>query len=251
MVANTLGQAFASVSSNDSYLPEFQNIRRNEESHPLIFVGRNQETYNDEISLPELHAALRTTKNTACGSDGIYYQMIKNLPVQTLQFLLRIFNNCWKERVFPSRWTQAILLPFLKPGKPPNEAGSYRPIALTSCLSKLMEKIINVRLMHFLEQNSLINNVQYGFRRMKRTEDAIARLETVICTAFDRGKSLYAIFFDNKKTYDTAWKYGILKALHEYGIRGPLGLFIQNFLNERTFNVKVCNCFSDTYCQEQ
>ena len=86
---------------------------------------------------------------------------------------------------------------------------------------------------------------------MRGTEDAIARLESAICTAFARGKSLYAVFFDIREAYDTAWKFGILKFLHEFGVRGQLGIFVKNFLDERTFKVKVGNYLSDTFRQEQ
>ena len=46
-----------------------------------------------------------------------------------------------------------------------------------------------------------------------------------------------AIFFDLEKTYDTTWKYGIMKDLHDIGLRGRLSNFISNFLSDRPFNV--------------
>ena len=94
-VADALGQSFASISANNSYPREFQNIKMTEESRHLNIGGGSHEPYNDQISLPELQVALQSTRNTASGDDGIYYQMLKNLPLQTLRFLLKIFNKCW------------------------------------------------------------------------------------------------------------------------------------------------------------
>jgi len=58
------------------------------------------------------------------------------------------------------------------------------------------------------------------------------------------------VFFDLEKAYDTTWKYGILRDLHETGIRGRLHDFISKFLNERCFAVRVGSCLSDLYDQE-
>ena len=59
-----------------------------------------------------------------------------------------------------------------------------------------------------------------------------------------------SVFFDLEKAYDTTWKYGILRDLHEAGLRGRLPDFISKFLNERSFRVRVGSCFSDLYDQE-
>ena len=56
------------------------------------------------------------------------------------------------------------LLP--KPNKDHTEATNYRPIALTSCLCKTMERMINDRLVWFLESNQLITKYQAGFRKI-------------------------------------------------------------------------------------
>ena len=60
-----------------------------------------------------------------------------------------------------------------------------------------------------------------------------------------------AIFFDLEKAYDTTWKYGIMKDLHDTGLRGRLPNFISNFLSDRSFNVRIGSTLSDTFEQEQ
>ena len=60
-----------------------------------------------------------------------------------------------------------------------------------------------------------------------------------------------AIFFDLGKAYDTSWKYGILKDLHNLGLKGRLPTFISKFLSNRSFNVRVGNTLSDTFEQKQ
>ena len=58
-------------------------------------------------------------------------------------------------------------------------------------------------------------------------------------------------FFDLEKAYDTTWRYGILKDLHDLGLKGRLPLFIQSFLEDRTMQVRVGSTLSDLYYQEQ
>ena len=59
------------------------------------------------------------------------------------------------------------------------------------------------------------------------------------------------VFFDLEKAYDTTWRYGILKDLHDLGLKGRLPLFIQSFLEYRTMQVRVGSTLSDLYDQEQ
>ena len=59
------------------------------------------------------------------------------------------------------------------------------------------------------------------------------------------------VFFYLEKAYDTAWRYGILKAIHECGLRGEMPLFIKAFLTNRFFRVKIGDTVSDRCRQEE
>ena len=56
---------------------------------------------------------------------------------------------------------------------------------------------------------------------------------------------LTAVFFDLEKTYDTTWKYGIMRDLSDFGLKGRLPHFIDNFLSNRNFKVRVGTTLSD------
>ena len=137
--------------------------------------------------------------------------------------------------------------PPLNPPLPNN----YRPIALTSCLCKTLERMINKRLTWFLESNNHISRFQSGFRSDRSTTDNLVRLETFIRDAFIKKEHVVAVFFDSEKAYDTTWRYGILKDIHKLGLRGRLPTFIENFLADRTMQVRVGSSLSDYYDQEQ
>jgi len=251
-VSEALGTHFENVSSSTSYSPNFRAIK-NRSEHQLDFAPRGAQppAYNSPITENELKHALKTVRKTAPGADRIQYEMIKHLPTSGTEFLLRIYNRVWNEASFPALWRRATLLPFLKPGKPVSDPTSYRPIALTSCTCKLLEKIINNRLIYVLETNNCLSPIQYGFRKMRSTEDVLVRLQTSILDAFASNKHLVGIFFDISKAYDTTWKYGIMQQIHEFGIRGKLAYFIRNFLSDREFRVKILDTYSRIHRQEE
>ena len=142
------------------------------------------------------------------------------------------------------------MIPIPKPGKDIEEPNSYRPIALTSCVCKTMERMINSRLVWYLESNNLISPFQSGFRSGRSTNDHLVRFETFIRDAFIKKEHLVAVFFDLEKAYDTTWKYGILNDLHDLGLKGRLPSFISSFLSDREFKVRVGSTLSDLHEQE-
>ena len=109
-------------------------------------MSLNHEKYNVPFTASELLDALHKSHDTAAGPDGIHYQILK------LETLLNILN-IWITGKFPKDWSKATIIPIPKPNKDHTEATNYRPIALTSCLCKTMERMINDRLVWFLESN--------------------------------------------------------------------------------------------------
>jgi Reverse transcriptase (RNA-dependent DNA polymerase) len=216
----------------------------------LNFISHTTKAYNLPSSDWEFMSALRELKNTAPRPDNIHNVMLNNLNPSSLQYLLAIYNRLWVEEVFPESWREAINIPILEPGKSKEQVSSYRPISLTSCLCKLLERMINKRLMWLLESQNLLTPEQSGFRRGRSVLDHLVRLEEYINDAFLTKQHVVAILFDLEKAYDTTWRYGILRTVHSWGIRGHLPTFITHFLTERHFRVRVGNVLSRSIYQE-
>ena len=243
-VANALAESFEDVSSGRHYPPRFMPVRDRLLGNMPDFSTREHHAYNDSLTMLELCNALTLGKNSAPGPDEISYQMLKHLHPSALKNLLALFNRVYHSHQIPRDWRQATILAFPKPGKDRLRCTSYRPIALTSCVGKLMEKMINIRLMRYLESQSLINRSQYGFRQGRGTTDSLIRVHNHLKKNMSERKHSICVFFDIEKAYDTTWRAGILAALHEAGIRGNLGSYLKEFLCDRRFRVKIGNTYS-------
>ena len=167
-----------------------------------------------------------------------------------MSLLLDIYNYIWQTGDFPECWNEAIVIPIPKPGKDHSDPNNYRPISLTSCVCKTLERMINDRLVWYLEHNNILSEIQCGFRKSKSTVDHLVRLEPFIRDAFLNKQEVVSIFFDLEKAYDTTWKHGILKDLHEAGLRGRMPIFIPKFLENRNFRVRLGSILSDPFEQE-
>ena len=250
-IADCLAKTFSKHSSSENYSREFQKYKCQQEKQKLNFLSNNDEKYNMHFSIEELRESLDQSHDTACGPDQIHYQLLKHLPITSLLILLSIFNRIWDTGELPPSWKEATVIPIPKPNKDSTNPSNYRPIALTSCVCKTLERMINTRLVWFLESNNLITNFQSGFRKRRSTNDHLVRLETFIRDAFIKKEHLVAVFFDLEKAYDTTWKYGIMKDLEDFGLKGRLPSFISNFLSDRNFKVRVGSTLSDTQQQEE
>ena len=111
----------------------------------------------EAISMEEVELAIRQLKyKKTPGPDGVTNDMIKNFGLLTKRTLLKLFTESWKTGTVPAMWKKATIIPIHKKEKDKKNPNSYRPISLLSCLGKLLEKVINRRLLSFLEDNNVL-----------------------------------------------------------------------------------------------
>ena len=239
-VAELFVDHFARISKKDTSSPSAR-LRRNMETSNISFASSGGESYNVPFSVTEFNSALSKCQDSSPGYDDIPYAFIRHMSIESLTFLLALYNRIWCSGEFPASWGVAVVLPIPKPGKDHLLATNYRPISLTSCLCKVLEKMVNGRLMWYLEKGNHLSPGQYGFRQMRSTSDALLSLESSICEAFATNQHQVTVFFDLEKAYDTTWRHGILQSLYDFGLRGHLPIFIQQFLSNRFLRVRVGN----------
>ena len=95
------------------------------------------------VTRAEVHAAIVSLKNgKAAGLDGIHGEFIKNLPPKGFKYLLMAVRQSLRFGFVPKTWRKGEIVPLLKPGKPPTDSTSFRPVTLTSVLSKVTERVV-------------------------------------------------------------------------------------------------------------
>jgi len=198
-IADTLAESFSEISSDKHCSSKFQSHKANAERQTLKFNSHNIETYNTPFSIDDLLDALSSSNDSAVGPDDIHYQMLKHLPSEVLNTLLSILHDIWLTGNFPSSWRQSYVVPIPKLGKDTSDPTNCRPIALTSCVCKVMERILNNRLVWYLERNKIITPTQSGFRKSRSTTDQLVCLESFVREAFIQKQQATAIFLILKR----------------------------------------------------
>ena len=219
-VAEVLAKNLSKNSSTDNYSDEFQRIKTLKEKRCLDFSSKNEEEYNLPFSVTELRQSLQRASDSTTCLDQVHYQLLTHLPNSALSILLKVYKHVWESGCFPLSWREAVVIPIPKPSTDHSDPGNFIPIALTSCLCKTMERMINARLMWSLESRGLLSEKQCGLRKNHSMLDHLVHFETFIRNAFVKKEHVLTIFFDLEKAYDTTWKHSILADLWDLGFRG-------------------------------
>ncbi|KAJ8734468.1 hypothetical protein PYW08_013718 [Mythimna loreyi] len=210
--------------------------------------GPNSEPLNSFVLLPtdpiEIKEIITNFKSkNSSGWDGISTIFIKRAAHALIAPLTRICNVCFSKGVFPDALKKSVVVPIYKAGDK-TLASNYRPISLLPSFSKILEKLINKRLKHYLETYKLLSDNQFGFREKISTADALHKLTSYLVENMDKGQKSLGIFLDLAKAFDTVSVPILLTKLEALGIRGiPLQLF-QDYLTNRKQVIKIDNSVS-------
>ena len=183
-----------------------------------------------------LAAASNLSPSTATGPDKVSYPMLKHLARSGMDFLLHIFNLSWTSHSFLSIWKTSFIILIHKMGKPLDSLASFRPISLTSCVSKLFERIILSRLLFFLESNSILSPRQAGFRPGRSTLNQILSLSQSILDGFNKprpGSRTILSTIDFSKAFDSVWHPALFHKLISAGLLPCFARWTQSFLSDR------------------
>ena len=115
------------------------------------------------------------TTNKASGGDGIPVELFQILEDDAVKVLHSICQQIWKSQQWPQDWKRSVFIPITKKGNA-KECLNYCTIALISHASKVVLKILQVRLQQYV--NRELPDVQAGFRKGRGTRDQIASIQS-------------------------------------------------------------------------
>ena len=174
----------------------------------------------------------------ATGLDRIPCKLLKLSSSIVGPSLAYIFKSCIDAEIFPNEWKIAKVTPLFKKGSK-RELGKYRPISVLPLVSKIFEKIIYHQLYDYLQENSLSNTYQSGFRSMHSTLTALLETTNNWSINIDNGLLNGVLFVDLKKAFDTIDHEITLRKLANYGVDPNALRFFASYLCDRSQKCSV------------
>ena len=161
-----------------------------------------------------LHTTTNLKASTSEGYDNISTKILKQTMKEVATPLTHIINLSLFHGIFPNDMKLAKIIPIFKNGNT-KLFNNYRPISILPAFSKILEKIVCNRLLHFLETKYILYKHQYGFRKNHNTIHPIIHLLKDIANANDKASkhSTLAVCLDVSKAFDTISHNILLKKI--------------------------------------
>ena len=152
---------------------------------------------DEHISIHDIKlAATKLKNNKSTCSDQISNKMIKcSVNTDFIKVIRLLFNLIIINLYYPKEWKLRLLIPIFK-SDDSFVPSNYRGITVTSCPLKLFTLIMNERLVKYLNENSIMNHNQIGFRKCFKTSDHVFVLNTILNLYSSQNKPVYACFVD-------------------------------------------------------
>ena len=175
---------------------------------------------------------------SAAGPDGfpaIFLKMCKHSLASPLK---TIWQNNFDKGTTPKILKTNFITPIFKSGDQ-GLAENYRPVALTSQVTKVFEKILRKKLHGYLEDHHLFNESQHGFRQGRSCLSQLLAHTEQLISLIENGENVDVIYLDFSKAFDRVDHTILLNKLQKNGIRGKVLTWIESFLKGRTQRVSV------------
>ena len=205
----------------------------------------NFEELDKPITFEEVKEVISSLKrNKSFAGDKLLNEyFIESLDILS-SHLVDIFNAILNSGYFPNQWSEGIIVPLFKKNDP-CDVNNYRGITLLSCFSKLFTGILNNRVTKWAENNNILSDSQFGFRKGRSTTDAIFVLNAIIQKILNGKGRLFCAFIDLKRAFDSVYLNGLWFKLHKIGTNAKMLRIIKDMYNKVKSCVRGCNSYSD------
>ena len=226
-------------SSSEAYKNEEVEATLSNNTIPNTTVNELDHDFSEE----EIDKAINVLKcRKSPGVDLLIAEVFIEARAILSPILCKLFNFMYVNSLYPDSWAKGIIVPIPKKGNK-NDVNNYRGITLTSVFSKIFSNLLDTRLRTWAEENHVLSEMQFGFRKQKSTIDCVFILSSIINKIITKEKKkLYCAFVDFKKAFDLVYRDGIwykllqsgasskfvnmLKAIYKKGIVNRLAKFV-------------------------
>ena len=233
-MANILQDQYASVFTKP--LPSYNLPTNNEPISELNDIDFIKNDIIEEINT--------LSSNSAAGPDGFPAILLKMAKAQLAKPLHLIWRNILDQGHTPKLLKTSIISPIFKKGNQ-GLAENYRPVALTSHVSKVFEKVVRRKIQKHLEDHNLFNCNQHGFRAGRSCLGQLLAHTERLLHHVEKGQNVDVIYLDFSKAFDRVDHTILLHKMKVNGIDGKLLKWIQSFLTGRSQQVSVNHILSE------
>ena len=195
-----------------------------------------QFTCFNPVTTDEVFKLIHSAASKQCILDPAPTWLIKDVALELSSFLALIFNKSLSKGVVPISQKTAVIHPRLKKaGLDPHIPANYRPISNLTFISKLLEKLVDSQLTHFLHQTNAFASNQSAYLSHRSTETALVKIHSDLCSSIDSGKITLMGLLDLSAAFDTVDHRILLERLAtSYGIVDTALQWISSYLSDRT-----------------
>ena len=178
----------------------------------------------------------------APGPDGISNWILRECRDQLVDRIYDLLRLSLLQGKVPKDWKRANIVPIYKGGNRDNPL-NYRPVSLTSVVGKMCETIIKEVWMKYLEDNNVLTNCQFGFRRGSSCPaNLLSFYSRVIDVVQERNGWVDGVYLDLKKAFDKVPHKRLLWKIRNHGgVGGRLLDWMRDYLSEREMRTLIKN----------
>ncbi len=202
---------------------------------PISTSGSSRQSSDHVFTLSEdevRRELRRVNVRKAAGPDGITGRVLRSCADQLAGLFTSIFNESLATSVVPTSFKKSVIIPVPKNSKP-SCLNDYRPVALTSTVMKVFERLL---------KKHICSSIPVTLYRPNRsTHDAISQVLHSSLTHIDstNGNYVRLLFIDYSSAFNTIVPTKLAVKLSDLGITSSLCDWIQDFLTARPQVVKV------------
>ena len=192
-----------------------------------------------DLQLSEIEDAIKgLNNNSSSGPDKVPVCLLKKCANSLSIPLWLIWRKSLALGHFPSALRKVIISPIHKGGSRGSPI-NYRPVAISSNISKIVEKIITNRLVDYFDSSNNFAPNQHGFRIKRSCLTALLDMQNLILNNLEKHQDVDIIYLDLSKAFDRVDHSKLLSKLVNAGVGGVLLHWIAEFLIGRHQRVAV------------
>lgn len=213
------------------------------------WTGKGDLPWDATVTIEEVERNTIGVSSTSPGTDRATVRLLKASWEHVKGYIHALFSNCLRLNFFPQCWKHAevAMIPKVGPGKNQSSVRSWRPIALLSCISKGLERIIARRIAWTALTCGLLSPQHGGALPKRSAMDLAAAFTHDVESAFARNLEVTMVTMDVQGAFDALLMRRLLRRMMEQGWPFALIQLIQSFLQDRQVRVRLEHATTQFY----